>query len=133
MTTSKVDRIAELEALVAQLTADVKAAKAVAPIIVVQKSSRADEALAILLKHPMISTDHFARLMQIQPRNMQSVVHALRNAGWNVPKGSPYSLQVNDQLVALSKARKLEQFMVDRIDEYEAIKAFREARAAKLE
>lgn len=131
MATPKVDRIKELEALVAKLTADVEAAKAVAPtVVVVQKAGKKAEALSLLLKHPSLQTTKFASLMNINPKNVQSLVHYLRDDdGWYIPKGSPYSLQVNDKLVEYSLTHKLEQFMLDRIDEYNAIKAYRASKA----
>lgn len=125
---SKVDRIAELEALVAKLTADVEAAKA-APVVVV-KAGRKAEALSLLLKHPVLQTAKLAALMGIEPKNVQSQLHYLRrDDGWNIPLGSPYSLQANDQLVAYIKTHQVEQFIIDRCDEYEAIKAYRASKA----
>ena len=136
---SKVDqRIAELMAKVEQLTNDLSAAKEVAAtqplteVVIVTKSGQKARALQLLLEHPVLSTTKYAKLLGISAKNMQTLMSYLRDEGWLVAKGGQYSLIANDQLVEYVRTHKCEQWMVDRVDEYEAIKAFRAARAATV-
>ena len=134
---SKVDqRIAELMAKVEQLTNDLSAAKEVAvatqQVVIVEKTGQKARALQLMFEYPVLSTIKYAKLLNISAKNMQTLMNYLRSDGWDVAKGGQYSLIANDKLVEYVRTHKCEQWMVDRVDEYEAIKAFRAARAATV-
>jgi hypothetical protein len=124
--------IKDLQKQVEELTAQLAVAREVKPVVVVvEKAGKKAQALQLLMSHESLKSQRFADLLGIKVRNMQSVVHYLRDDGWAISEGGVYALQVNQKLIDFVHANaNAAAFLRDRVGEYEAILAYRAAKSA---
>ena len=123
--------VKELQKMVEELTAQLAVAKEVKPVVVVvEKAGKKAQALQLLMSHESMKSQRFADLLGVKVRNMQSVVHYLRDDGWLISEGGVYSLQVNQKLIDfVHNNANCAEFLQNRVGEHEAILAYRASKA----